>query len=207
MISSCDVNIWQQRALEVAQLPADHHRRCAADVTWRSSWGYAATGSVQKQSIYNYLSKCCHLSSKYDGKGFMAISVIAASLFVLSCKVKKTPISPKIDLWPGITRLNVDLRSINIPPTASTRWGQTTGLCCEALRRLVSKRRGSHRPLLPGCVMKNTLPGRGLRSCQHQGNSGPLVLTYLFRNSRNSYWCWMGFSTGWIACSLMFLCL
>ena len=44
----------------------------------------------------NYISKCCQLSSKHDGRCFMGIFAIATS--VLSCKVKKISISPQIAL-------------------------------------------------------------------------------------------------------------
>ena len=44
----------------------------------------------------NYISKYYQLSNKHDDRCFMAISAIAASL--LSCKVKKTSIFPKIDI-------------------------------------------------------------------------------------------------------------
>ena len=44
----------------------------------------------------NYISKCCQLSTKHDGRGYVAISAIAVSL--LSVKMKDTSISPKIDL-------------------------------------------------------------------------------------------------------------
>ena len=71
----------------------------------------------------HYISKWCQLSTEHDGEGFMTISVIVPLL--LSCKVEKTSISPKIDLWPAITRLNVDLGSKNIPPIASTRREQS----------------------------------------------------------------------------------
>ena len=58
---------------------------------------------------------------------------------------------------------NVDLGSQNIPPIAITRREQSIGLLREALRRLVLKRQGGRiDPPLPGRVMENALPGRGL---------------------------------------------
>ena len=64
----------------------------------------------------------------------------------------------------AITRSNVDLGSKNIPPIASTRREQSVGFFREAPRRLVSKRQGGRidPPPLPGRVMENGLPGRGL---------------------------------------------
>ena len=90
--------------------------------------------------IYIYISKWCQLSTEHDGKGFMALFPIAPSL--LSGKFKKTSISPKIVLWPAITRSNIYLGSKNIPPIASTHREQSVCPCCEMLRRLVSKRQG-----------------------------------------------------------------
>ena len=72
----------------------------------------------------------------------------------------------KFDLWPAITGLNIELEPKIIPPIASTRRVQSTGLFRIALRRFVWKRQGGGRtnPPLHRRRWQNTVYGPGLRA-------------------------------------------
>ena len=78
--------------------------------------------------------------------------------------MKKSSISAKIDLGPVITRSNVDIGK-HTKRIASTRREQSTGRFSRSATTLSFETPGgSHRPRspLPGRVMENALPGRGL---------------------------------------------
>ena len=128
-----------------ARAPEVASGRPAATDAARRTWPSGLPRVLQRQEPYKsnqlYI-KTLPIAQKTRWWGFMAISAIASSL--LSCKVEKSSISPKINFWPAITTSNDDLGSKNIPPIAITRWEQSIGLFREALRRLVSKRQGGH---------------------------------------------------------------
>ena len=90
----------------------------------------------------------------------MTISGIAPSL--LSCKVKKTSISRKIDLWPAITRTNVDLGSKIYHQSRDLVECSPLVFSAKLYDAPFSNGRGvASTPLLQGRVMENALQGRG----------------------------------------------
>ena len=59
----------------------------------------------------------------------------------LSAPIRKTTIFHKFDLWCVISGSNIDLEAEILCPFARSRWNQSDGCCCEALRRLIYKLR------------------------------------------------------------------
>ena len=76
---------------------------------WRSPWLRMlniATGYSK-----NTLS-CSELNGEHAGEGFRSIRHILTPLW--ACKAKKCHFSQKIDLWPDLTRSNIDLGPKNV---------------------------------------------------------------------------------------------
>ena len=101
------------------------------------------------------------LNEEHAGEGFRSLRHILTPLW--ACKAKKCHFSRKFDLWPDLTRSNIDLGPKTICAIARSRRGASTGLFREALRPSGADRQGgSYQPPLTVHVMRNALTGRGL---------------------------------------------
>ena len=128
------------------------------------------------------------LNGEHAGEGFMPLRSILLEIWTR--ETKKSRNFRKFDLWPVITGSNIDLGPKIIPPIASTRRTQSTGLFREALRRFVSKRQGGVAPTPPlhRRRWRNAVYGRGLTRAPLGGGlfrAPPLVfLRYLLNSYR-----------------------
>ena len=75
---------------------------------------------------------CSELNGEHAGEGFRSIRHILTPL--LACKAKKCHFSRKFDLWPDLTRSNVDLGLKTICAIARSHRDASTGFFREALR-------------------------------------------------------------------------
>ena len=85
---------------------------------------------------YIYISKCCNFTSKHDGKGFMAISAIAASFCLVKRQFsRKLTFNPDIFVLP-LGQILTQGRNKNMAPIVSNLRARFVGLCCEGIRCL-----------------------------------------------------------------------
>ena len=75
---------------------------------------------------------CSKLNGEHAGEGFRSLRHILTPLW--ACKAKKCHFSRKFDLWPDLTRSNIDLGPKTICAIARSRRGASTGFFREALR-------------------------------------------------------------------------
>ena len=111
----------------------------------------------------NNTLSCSELNEEHAGEGFRSLRHILTPLW--ACKAKTCHFSRKFDLWPDLTRSNIDLGPKTICAIARSRRGASTGLFREALRPSGADRHGGVVPTPPLTVrvMRNALTGRGLR--------------------------------------------
>ena len=135
-------------------------------------------GALRMLNIATGYSKntlsCSELNEEHAGEGFRSLRRILTPLW--ACKAKKCHFSRKFDLWPDLTRSNIDLGPKTIRAIARSRRGASTGLFREALRPSGADRQGGVVPTPPPLtvrVMRNALTGRGLTWGQ--------ILTLTFR--------------------------
>ena len=86
---------------------------------------------------------CSELNEEHAGEGFRSLRRILTPLW--ACKAKKCHFSRKFDLWPDLTRSNIDLGPETIRAIARSRRGASTGLFREALRPSGADRQGGGR--------------------------------------------------------------
>ena len=72
----------------------------------------------------NNTLSCSELNGEHAGEGFRSLRHILTPL--LACKAKKCHFSRKFDLWPDLTRSNVDLGLKTICAIARSRRGTST---------------------------------------------------------------------------------
>ena len=112
----------------------------------------------------NYTLSCSELNGEHAGEGFRSLRHILLPLW--ACKSQKCRFSRKFDLWPDLTRPNVDLGLKTIYAIARSRRDASTGFFREALRPSGADRQGGGRtnpPPLHWRRWRNTENGRGLR--------------------------------------------
>ena len=126
-------------------------------------------GALRMLNIATGYSKntlsCSELNEEHAGEGFRSLRHILTPLW--ACKAKKCHFSRKFDLWPDLTRSNIDLGPKTICAIARSRRGASTGSFREALRPSGADRQGGRTnppPPLTVRVMRNALTGRGLIS-------------------------------------------
>ena len=86
---------------------------------------------------------CSELNGEHSGEGFISLRHILTPLW--ACKAKKCHFSRKFDLWPDLTRSNIDLGPKTICAIARSRRGASTGFFREALRPSGADRQGGGR--------------------------------------------------------------
>ena len=111
---------------------------------------------------------CSELNGEHAGEGFISLRHILTPLW--ACKAKKCHFSRKFDLWPDLTRSNIDLGPKTICAIARSRRGASTGQFREALRPSGADRQGGRTPLTVR-VIRNALTGRGLNGKVWHPNS------------------------------------
>ena len=113
----------------------------------------------------NNTLSCSELNGEHAGEGFRSIRHILTPL--LACKAKKCHFSRKFDLWPDLTRSNVDLGLKTICAIARSHRNASTGFFREALQPSGADRQGgSYQPPPPPLHWRrwrNTENGPGLR--------------------------------------------
>ena len=127
-------------------------------------------GALRMLNIATGYSKntlsCSELNEEPAGEGFRSLRHTLTPLW--ACKAKKCHFSRKFDLWPDLTRSNINLGPKTICAIARSRRGASTGLFREALRPSGADRQGggSYQPPPPLTVrvMRNALTGRGLNN-------------------------------------------
>ena len=104
-------------------------------------------GALRMLNIATGYSKntlsCSELNEEHAGEGFRSLRHILTPLW--ACKAKKCHFSRKFDLWPDLTRSNIDLGPKTICAIARSRRGASTGLFREALRPSGADRQGGGR--------------------------------------------------------------
>ena len=97
----------------------------------------------------NYTLSCSELNGEHAGEGFRSLRHILLPLW--ACKSQKCRFSRKFDLWPDLTRSNVDLGLKTIYAIARSRQDASTVFFREALRPSGADRQGGGRtnPLPP----------------------------------------------------------
>ena len=103
---------------------------------------------------------CSELNEEHAGEGFRSLRYILTPLW--ACKAKKCHFSRKFDLWPDLTRSNIDLGPKTICAIARSRRGASTGLFREALRPSGADRQGggSYQPPPPDRPRYEKCPDR-----------------------------------------------
>ena len=138
---------------------------------WRPAWVMPFyLGALRMLNIATGYSKntlsCSELNKEHAGEGFRSLQHILTPLW--ACKAKKCHFSRKFDLWPDLTRSNIDLGPKTICAIGRSRRGASTGFFREALRPSGADRQGGGVvPTPPPAtvrVMRNALTGRGLNS-------------------------------------------
>ena len=117
----------------------------------------------------NNTLSCSELNGEHAGEGFRSIRHILTQLW--ACKSKKCHFSRKFDIWPDLTRSNVDLGLKTICAIARSHRDASTVFFREALRPSGADRQGgSHQPPPPlhWRRWRNTENGRGLRQMSHE---------------------------------------
>ena len=108
-------------------------------------------GALRMLNIATGYSKntlsCSELNEEHSGEGFRSLRHILTPLW--ACKVKKCHFSRKFDLWPDLTRSNIDLGPKTICAIARSCRGASTGLFREALRPSGADRQGGVVPTPP----------------------------------------------------------
>ena len=137
-------------------------------------------GALRMLNIATGYSKntlsCSELNEEHAGEGFRSLRRILTPLW--ACKSKKCHFSRKFDLWPDLTRSNIDLGPKTIREIARSRRGASTGLFREALRPSGADRQGGGvvpTPPLTVRVMRNALTGRGLNGWSSVKSDGTLA--------------------------------
>ena len=106
---------------------------------------------------------CSELNEEHAGEGFRSLRHILTPLW--ACKAKKCHFSQKFDLWPDLTRSNIDLVPKTICAIARSRRGASTGLFREALRPSGADRQGGGSyqppPPWPSALWEMPWPGEG----------------------------------------------
>ena len=101
-------------------------------------------GALRMLNIATGYSKntlsCSELNEEHAGEGFRSLRQILTPL--KACKAKKCHFSRKFDLWPDLTRSNIDIGPKTICAIARSRRGASTGLFREALRPSGADRQG-----------------------------------------------------------------
>ena len=145
---------------------------CACQVTdpwrqksdlWRHRCDTGPSMSTKRPTysteMHQNASFCAELNGEHAG--FMPLR--STALEIWTRETKKSLDFRKFDLWPANTGSNIDQGPKIIPPIASTRRAQSSGLFREALRRFVWKRQGgSHSPYIHRRRWQNTVYGRRL---------------------------------------------
>ena len=109
----------------------------------------------------NNTLSCSELSGEHAGKGFRSLRHTLTPLW--ACKAKKCHFSRKFDLWPDLTRSNIDLGLKIICAIARSRRGASTVFSAKLYdHQGPIARGGSYQPTLTVRVMRNALTGRGL---------------------------------------------
>ena len=121
-------------------------------------------GALRMLNIATGYSKntlsCSELNEEHAGEGFRSLRRILTPLW--ACKAKKCHFSRKFDLWPDLTRSNIDLGPKTIRAIARSRRGASTGLFREALRPSGADRQGggSYQPPPPDRPRYEKCPDR-----------------------------------------------
>ena len=106
---------------------------------------------------------CSELNEEHAGEGFRSLRYILTPLW--ACKAKKCHFSRKFDLWPDLTRSNIDLGPQTICAIARSCRGASTGLFCEALRPSGADHQGGGSyqppPPWPSALWEMPWPGEG----------------------------------------------
>ena len=127
--------------------------------------GALRTLNIATRYSKNTLS-CSELSEEHAGEGFRSLRHTLTPLW--ACKAKTCHFPRKFDVWPDLTRWNINLGPKTICAIARSRRGASTGFFREALRPSGADRQGggSHQPPPPlhGRRWQNTEYGRGLTS-------------------------------------------
>ena len=108
------------------------------------------------------------LNGEHAGEGFRSLRHILTPLW--ACIDKKCRFSRKFDLWPDLTRSNIDLRPKTICAIARSRRGASTVFFREALRPSGADRQGGGRTNPPPPLTVRVLTGRGLTRARPGGH-------------------------------------
>ena len=116
---------------------------------------------------------CSELNGEHAGEGFRSLRHMLTPLW--ACKAQKCRFSRKFDLWPDLTRSNIDLGPKTIWAIARSRRGASTGLFREALRLSGADRQGGGVvPTPPDRLRYEKCPDRArVKSLQHIVNVSP----------------------------------
>ena len=121
-------------------------------------------GALRMLNIATGYSKntlsCSEWNEEHAGECFRSPRHILTPVW--ACKAKKCHFSRKFDLWPDLTRSNIDLGPKTICAIARSRRGASTGLFREALRPSGADRQGggSYQPPPPDRPRYEKCPDR-----------------------------------------------
>ena len=147
-------------------------------------------GALRMLNIATGYSKntlsCSELNEEHAGEGFISLRHILTPLW--ACKAKKCHCSRKFDLWPNLTRSNIDLGPKTICGIARSRRDPSNGIFREALRPSGADRQGGgsyqpppppDRPRYEKCPDRARVNSGGINL--HPNSGGIYLRTY--RNS------------------------